>query len=402
MTAPAALAHRTRLAVVLGALSAFGPITTDLYLPSLPEAATDLHASQPQIQATLTTCLIGLALGQVFVGPLSDAVGRRRPMIGGVALFVVSSLLCAMAPTVYLLDFFRLVQGLAGSAGVVLSLAIVRDLLSGVGAAQLITALSAVGGVAPILAPVIGAQLLRVMDWRGLFYVLAGLGAVLLAVAVLGVPESLPYERRNPLRLRPLWDGFATLSTDLRFVGFTAAAAFAFATMFSYISTSPFVFQEHFGFTQAQFSALFAVNASGMLTVNVVGGRLMSRVSGETLVRFGLAGILTGAVGMLVCSLTVGLWGIVTFLFLTVIWVVLVLATLSAFALEDHAAIAGTASALVGASRFALGGIMAAIAGTGGADPTTLAVVMTVCATIAVASFFVASFSGARHTRHQA
>ncbi len=376
--------------MVLGALSAFGPITTDLYLPSLPEAAADLHASQPQIQVTLTTCLIGLAAGQVLIGPLSDSVGRRRPMIAGVALFVVSSLVCAMAPSVYLLDAFRLVQGLAGSAGVVLGLAIVRDQFSGVAAAQLISALIAVTGLAPIFAPVIGAQLLRVMDWRGLFYVLAGLVVALTAVAVAWVPESLPLDRRNPLRLRLLGAGFAQLSKDQRFMGYAGAAAFAFAVMFSYISTSPFVFQEHFGFSQTQFSLLFAANAVGMLAVNLVGSRLMTRVSSVTIVRVCLAGIGVGTVAMLVSALTVGLWGVVIFLFFAVMWVGLVRATLSPLALEDHGAIAGSASALVGASQFALGGLAAAIAGTGGADPTTLAVVMTVCAAIAIASFFAA------------
>ncbi|MDF0528928.1 multidrug effflux MFS transporter [Tsukamurella sp. 8F] len=386
--------NRLRLALVLGALSAFGPITTDLYLPSLPEAASDLHASQPQIQVTLTTCLVGLALGQLFIGPLSDAVGRRRPMLGGVAVFVVASLLCALAPTVYLLDAFRLIQGLAGSAGVVLSLAIVRDLYSGVDAAKLISSLMAVGGIAPILAPVAGAQLLRVMDWRGLFYVLAGTGVVLLGAAWRWIPESLPAARRAELRLNHLAEAVGTLSRDPRFVCLSIAGAFAFATLFSYISTSPFVFQDGYGFTEAQFGILFAANSAGLLCVNLAGGRLLGRVSPTATLRVALAAMTAACVAMLVASVTLGMWGVIVCLFLSVMWVPLTLATLAALALDDHGDVAGTASALLGALRFAVGGIAGAVAGLGGADPTALAVAMLACSVVAVVAFLIARRTG--------
>ncbi|KXP13833.1 multidrug effflux MFS transporter [Tsukamurella pseudospumae] len=378
-----------RLALILGSLSAFGPITTDLYLPALPAAADDLGASQPAIQATLTACLIGLALGQVFVGPLSDSIGRRRPMVVGMALFVVSSLLCAVAPSVYLLDAARLFQGLAGAAGIVLSLAIVRDMFDGVAAARMIAALMAVGGVAPIIAPLAGSQLLRVTDWRGLFVVLAVLGVALLAIAAAKVPETLPKADRRPVGWRSVANGFASLARDRRFVALTLTGGLAFAAMFAYISTSAFVFESHYGYSESAFSVVFAVNAVGLLATNLIGGRLVGRVPVATLVRIGLAGMVVGAVASLI-TLTIGHPPLViASLFVTVSSLGLVMPTVAALALDDHGSLAGTASAALGAARMVLGGVAALFAGIGG-DPVVLGAVMVLCAVGAAASFVLA------------
>lgn len=381
--------RRGALAVILGSLSAFGPLTTDLYLPALPAAAQELGASQPAIQATLTACLIGLALGQVLVGPLSDSVGRRRPMIGGMVLFIIASLLCAVAPSVYLLDAARLLQGLAGAAGVVLSLAIVRDLFSGVAAGKMIATLMAVSGVAPIIGPLAGAQLLRFTDWRGLFVVLAAIGVVLLAVAVLFVPETLPAAGRRPTSWRTVADGYRTLITDVRFVGLTVAAALAFGSMFAYISTSSFIFQEHFGFTESQFSVVFSVNAVGLLAMNLTGGRLLGRVTALVLIRVGLAAMLAGSVATAAALVWGGPAAVIGTLFVTVASLGLVLPMASALALQSYGTLAGTASAGIGATRFVVGGVAAVLAGIGG-DPVVLGVVMVVCAAAAVLCFFFA------------
>ncbi|GAA1073888.1 multidrug effflux MFS transporter [Tsukamurella spumae] len=375
-----------RLALILGSLSAFGPITTDLYLPALPAAAADLHASQPAIQATLTSCLIGLAVGQVVVGPLSDSIGRRRPMVIGMALFVVSSLLCAVAPSVYLLDVARLFQGLAGAAGIVLSLAIVRDLFDCVAAARMIAALMAVGGVAPIIAPLAGSQLLRVTDWRGLFGVLAALGVALLAIAVAKVPESLPTADRRPVGWGSVAKGFASLARDRRFVALTLSGGLGFAAMFAYISTSAFIFQSHYGYSESQFSVVFAVNALGLLATNLVAGRLVGRVPVSTLARIGLAGMVVGAVASLV-TLAIGQPPLViASLFVTVASLGLVMPTVAALALDDHGSLAGSASAVIGAARMMLGGIAALFAGIGG-NPVVLGAVMVLCAVGAAATF---------------
>lgn len=375
-----------RLALILGSLSAFGPITTDLYLPALPAAASDLQASQPAIQATLTACLIGLALGQVLVGPLSDSIGRRRPMIVGMGVFIVSSLLCAVSQSVYLLDAARLLQGLAGAAGIVLSLAIVRDLYSGAAAAKMIAALMAVGGVAPIVAPLAGAQLLRVMDWRGLFVVLAALGVVLLVIAAVFVPETLEAQTRRPARWSSVASGFVSLAKNPVFVGLTLTGGLAFAAMFAYISTSAFVFQEHYGFSEAQFSVVFAVNAAGLLACNLIAGRLVGRIAAGSLVRVGLATMVVGAIITLV-TLVVGTppW-VIAALFVTISSLGFVMPTASALALEDHGDMAGTASAALGAARFLLGGTAALFAGIGGA-PAVLGVVMVLCTAFAALAF---------------
>ena len=378
-----------RLALILGSLSAFGPITTDLYLPALPAAAEDLGASQPAIQATLTACLIGLAVGQIFVGPLSDSIGRRRPMIVGMALFIVSSLLCALAPSVYLLDAARLFQGAAGAAGIVLSLAIVRDLFDGVAAARMISALMAVGGVAPIVAPLAGAQLLRVTDWRGLFVVLAVLGVALLAIAVVSVPETLPAASRRAVGWASVAGGFASLARDRRFVALTLTGALAFAAMFAYISTSAFVFQTHYGYSESEFSLVFAVNAVGLLATNLIAGRLVGRVPVTTLVRIGLAGMTIGAIASLAALAAGHPPLVITSLFVTVSSLGLVMPTVSALALDDHGDLAGTASAALGAARMVLGGVAALFAGIGG-DPVVLGTVMVLCAVGATSSFMIA------------
>ncbi|ADG78279.1 Drug resistance transporter, Bcr/CflA subfamily OS=Tsukamurella paurometabola (strain ATCC 8368 /DSM / CCUG 35730 / CIP 100753 / JCM 10117 / KCTC 9821/ NBRC 16120 / NCIMB 702349 / NCTC 13040) OX=521096 GN=Tpau_1659 PE=3 SV=1 [Tsukamurella paurometabola] len=380
---------KLRIALILGSLSSFGPITTDLYLPGLPSAAEDLGASQPAMQATLTACLVGLAIGQIVVGPLSDSIGRRRPMIAGMALFIVSSLLCAVAPSVYLLDAARLLQGLAGAAGIVLSLAIVRDLFHGVAAARMIAALMAVSGVAPIVAPLAGAQLLRVLDWRGLFVVLAVLGVALLAVAALLVPETLPTADRRPSGWRAVGAGYYSLARDRRFVALTATSGLAFAVMFAYISTSSFVFQDHYGFTATQFSVVFAANAVGLLVTNLIGGRLVGRVSTSVLVWTGLAGMALGSC-VAVLALSADLLPLlVGSLFLAVSSLGLVMPTVAALALEDHGALAGTASAALGSARFVFGGLAALVAGIGG-NPTVLGVVMVVCAVGALMAFVAA------------
>ncbi|WP_019203473.1 multidrug effflux MFS transporter [Tsukamurella sp. 1534] len=375
-----------RLALILGSLSAFGPITTDLYLPALPAAAADLQASQASIQATLTACLIGLALGQVFVGPLSDSIGRRRPMIAGMALFILSSLLCAAAPSVYLLDGARLLQGLAGAAGIVLSLAIVRDLFHGADAARMIATLMAVGGVAPIVAPLAGAQLLRVMDWRGLFVVLAVLGVALLAVAALLVPETLPAADRRPAGWASVGAGFASLARDRRFVALTLAGGLAFAAMFAYISTSAFVFQSHYGYSESAFSVVFAVNAVGLLVTNLLAGRLVTRVPAGALVRLGLGGMVAGSVASLAALTADSPPFVIAALFVTVSSLGLVMPTVAALALEDHGSLAGTASAALGSARFVLGGVAALFAGIGG-NPVVLGVAIVVCAAGAAAAF---------------
>ncbi|MEV6258889.1 multidrug effflux MFS transporter [Nocardia sp. NPDC051911] len=375
----------TRLIVVLGALSAFGPITTDLYLPSLPQAATALHASQAGIQLSLTTCLIGLALGQLLAGPLSDRWGRRRPMIAGMVVFTVASALCAVAPTVALLDAARLLQGLAGAAGIVISFAIVRDSWSGTRGARAFSILLGVSGAAPVVAPVAGAQLLRVIDWRGLFWVLAGLGLVFVIIAIVGVPETLPPHARHRGELTATFAALRRVAIVPEFAGFALAGALSFAAMFAYISASSFVFQTLFALSPQVFGLVFAANGIGIVLANALNVRLLRRWSPRRVLDLGLAGVCVGSIAVLIVALAHG--GPVAIeipLFVMVSSIGLTMPNAAALALERFGDVSGSASALVGCTQFVLGAIVAPLVGLGGHSAVPMGVVTVTVAVLAV------------------
>src|SRR5918997_3118015 len=253
-------AGSTALLVVLGVLTAFGPITTDLYLPALPDVGDSLDVAPSQVQVTLTASLIGLAVGQAIAGPLSDSFGRRRPLLVGLVLFALSSLGCAAAPSIVVLDVLRLIQGLCGATGIVLARAIVRDVWSGAAAARIFALLFGAISLGPILAPSIGGALLEVMDWRGLFVVLAGGGAALLAASLVSVQETLaPEGRRATSMLLPVRVG-RRLMDDRLFAGYVLASGLSFGALFSYISGSSFVFQEVFDLSAQVYALLFGLN----------------------------------------------------------------------------------------------------------------------------------------------
>jgi DHA1 family bicyclomycin/chloramphenicol resistance-like MFS transporter len=252
-----------RLVVLLGALSAFGPLSMDMYLPGLPSMARDLSAPAWAAQLTITTSMLGLAGGQLVAGPISDALGRRRPLLTGVAAYAAASLLCALAPNIWILLFLRLVQGAAGAAGIVIARAIVRDLHEGIAAARVFALLMLVSGLAPILAPVVGGQLLHVTDWRGIFVALAGIGAVLVLAAWWALGETLAPRARHGGGLAATLSVFGGLVRDRAFLGYTLAMGLSFGAMAAYIAGSPFVLQNIYGVSPQLFSLLFALNAVG-------------------------------------------------------------------------------------------------------------------------------------------
>jgi DHA1 family bicyclomycin/chloramphenicol resistance-like MFS transporter len=378
--------HGGRLAVVLGALSAFGPITTDLYLPALPQAGQALHATQSSIQLSLTACLIGLAAGQLVIGPVSDAWGRRRPMLAGMAVFTVASLLCAVAGNVLAFDLMRLFQGLAGAAGIVISFAIVRDRYAGPAAGKVFSILLAVNGVAPIVAPLVGGQLLRVMDWRGLFGVLAGLGVVFLTLAYLWVPETLEPRRRHRGGTAAVRAGLRAAVADRRFAGYVAVVGLSFAAMVAYISASSFVFQQVYGVSPQVFSVFFAVNGAGILLANGINARLLNRWLPPLLLDVGLAGLVLGAVAVLVVVSISGLsvWFLVPALWVMVSSIGFILPNATALALDEHGDTAGSASAIHGCLQFLLGGAIAPLVGIGGVSAVPMGIVAAVASTLAI------------------
>jgi DHA1 family bicyclomycin/chloramphenicol resistance-like MFS transporter len=352
--------------VLLGALSAFGPLSMDLYLPALPSLEADLGAGQSAAQLTLTAVSLGLAVGQLVAGPLSDRLGRRGPALVGVGAYAVASLLCAVSPSVWVLSGIRLLQGVAGAAGIVLARAIVRDRFEGAEAARAFALLASIMGAAPVLAPVLGAQLLRFTDWRGVFVALTGVGLLLLAASLWRLPETLPPERRTAGGLRATVRTGRVLLSQRAFLAAVLGQGLGFAVLFTYISGSSFVLQSGYGLSAQQFSLVFAGNGVGIVLAGQLSRLLVRRVGARSLLRTGLAVEALGS-ALLVTAALAG-WGLSVVL--GALWVVvsangLVLPNATALAMADAARMAGTASALVGVSQFAIAGLGAPLAGLG-------------------------------------
>lgn len=384
-SAPATGTGGIGLLVVLGALSAFGPLTTDIYLPSLPRAAAALHTGPAGIQSSLTACLLGLAFGQLIAGPLSDRWGRRPVLLAGMAVFTGASVLAAAAQGIADLDLYRVLQGLAGAAGIAASLAAIRDRYQGAKAARAYSLLMTVTSAAPVVAPVVGSQLIRVTDWRGVFGVLAGVGVLLFGCAYFGVAETLPPERRAAGGLGATASALPRLATERRFAGYALAGGLSFAAMFAYISASSFVFQRVYHTSAQMFAVLFALNACGLVLANSVNARLVRRYSPRVLLDIGLAGAAVGAAGVLVAVLDGrGWWLLAPPLFVMVSSVGLTQPNATALALEDHRGAAGSASAIMGLAKYLLGAAVAPLVGLAGITAVPMGVVCLTAAVLAV------------------
>jgi DHA1 family bicyclomycin/chloramphenicol resistance-like MFS transporter len=379
--------------LTLGGLTATPPLAMDMYLPALPEVTNSLHAPAATVQLTLTACLLGMALGQLVVGPMSDRWGRRRPLLIGLAVYVVATALCAVAPTVETLVAFRLTQGLAGAAGIVIARAVVRDLYDGVAMARFFSTLMLIGGVAPVVAPLIGGQILRVTDWRGVFVVLTVVGALLAVLVWAKLPETLPEDDRHAGGIGEALRAMRTLLADGPFTGFLLTGGFAFAALFAYISASPFVIQEIYGASPQTFSLLFGINSVGLVVVGQINGKvLVGRVRLEKVLGAGLAVVLAAAVALLVMSLGVfgepGLLPVAAALFVLMSAMGLALPNAQSLALLRTKHSAGSASALLGTSSFLIGAVASPLVGIAGEDTAVpMAVVQAVSALVALACF---------------
>jgi DHA1 family bicyclomycin/chloramphenicol resistance-like MFS transporter len=337
-----------------------------MYLPSLPKLAEDLHAGASTAQLSLTSCLLGLSLGQLFAGPLSDAAGRRKPLLLGLGVYALASLLCAWAPTAWALVLLRFLQGAAGSAGIVISRAAARDLYAGTELTRFYALLMLVNGTAPILAPIVGGQLLEVTSWRGVFVVLCAIGLLVLLAVLFALPETLPEERRTS-GLRTALAGFRRLAGNRVFMGYALSQGLVSAAMFTYISGSPFVLQEIYGVSPQLFSLCFAMNGLGIIAAGQITGRLAGRISESRLFAAGLGLAFLGGLSLLAAVLSGGgLAAILPALFLVVSSVGVVSTAGVSLAMRDHAKSAGSASALLGVLSFITGGILAPFAGIAG------------------------------------
>ncbi|GHH34102.1 Bcr/CflA family multidrug efflux MFS transporter [Streptomyces candidus] len=392
---PGAGVRRTSLLVtlVLGGLTALPPLSMDMYLPALPEVTRALGAPAATIQLTLTACLAGMALGQLVVGPLSDKLGRRRPLLVGMVVYVLATAICAFAPNAELLIGFRLLQGLAGAAGIVIARAMVRDMYDGVEMARFFATLMLISGVAPVIAPVIGGQVLRLTDWRGVFYVLTGVGLALTLVVFKYLHETLPQERRHTGGVGEALRTMRGLLADRVFTGYMLTGGLSFAVLFAYISASPFVVQEIYGASPQTFSLLFGVNSIGLITVGQINGKLLvGRVRLDKVLAVGLAVITLAGLALLLMTSgvfgKVGLWPVAAGLFVLMSAMGLIMPSTNTQALMRTPHAAGSASALLGTSSFLVGAVASPLVGIAGeATAVPMAVVQLVCALLAVGCF---------------
>ncbi|MGM1058597.1 multidrug effflux MFS transporter [Saccharothrix sp. Mg75] len=372
-------AARVRVILVLGALIALGPFTIDMYLPALPELGADLGASESAVQLTLTGTLVGLGLGQLVIGPLSDSFGRRLPLIAGTAVHVVASALCLIAPNVVVLGLLRTLQGVGAAAAMVVAMAVVRDLFTGRAAATIMSRLMLVMGAAPILAPSVGAAVLLTGSWRGVFAVLAALGVASMLVAIFLLKETLPPERRRTSSFRPVLRTYGELLADRQFVVLVLVAALGMSALFSYVSGSSFVLQDTYGLDQQEFGLVFAIGAVALIGASQANVVLLNRWSERRIVFGALAGALVFGV-VLIAATASGFGGLIGFLvplLLLLAGVGLVLPNAPALALSRHGEAAGTAAALLGAAQFGIGALIAPVVGLLGNDGLAMALTMT-------------------------
>jgi MFS transporter, DHA1 family, multidrug resistance protein len=375
--------------LILGALAALGPLSNDAYLPSWPQISADLHAPASAVQASLTACLLGLCVGQLIAGPISDALGRRLPLVVGLAIYTGASLLCAGAPSIWVLVGLRLLQGIGGATGIVVGSAIVRDRRTGMAAARLFALLILITGLGPVLGPVGGAQILRFSHWPGIFVALAVIGGVVLLAVVFLLGETLPAEQRRNGGLAAMPGDAAGLLSDRVFVGYMLSSGLAFGAMFAYIAGSPFVLQSLHHLTPQEFSAVFSVNALGLVIAAQGGGRLVRRIGSRVLLGAGSAASAGGGLIVLAAVLThSGLPLLLVGLFILVSSVGLIMPNAIALALNDRGHLAGTAAALIGSAQYLAGALVAPLAGVSGATADVpMAVVIAVLAIGGLVSF---------------
>jgi MFS transporter, DHA1 family, multidrug resistance protein len=382
--------------VVLGLLVALGPLTIDMYLPALPRIADELSVSSSVAQLTLTGTLAGLALGQLIIGPLSDSLGRRGPLMAGIVLHILASVCCLFAPNIETLGVARGLQGVGAAAAMVVAIAIVGDLFAESVAATVLSRLMLVLGVAPVVAPSLGAAVLLRASWHWVFAVLVVLAAALLLLAVLALPETLPPEHRRPLKVRGIIATYGELLRDVKFVILVLVGALGMSGLFAYISGASFVLQGRYGLDQQTFAVVFGAGAVALIGATQFNVVLLRRFAPQTIVLWALtASALTGIVFVGLTSAGIG--GLPVFLGL--VWLILaamglVLPNAPAVALGRHPDAAGTAAALLGAAQFGLGAAVAPLVGMLGNDEFALALVMTTGVVIALFALLTAGVSG--------
>jgi DHA1 family bicyclomycin/chloramphenicol resistance-like MFS transporter len=379
-----------RLAVILGALTAMGPLAIDMYLPALPTIARELHTSESAMQVSLAVYFIGIACGQAFYGPLSDRWGRKPALYFGLVLFSASSVGLALVHDVTALIALRFLQALGGCAPLVVPPAVVRDYFDQRGSVRMLSVLMLVMGLAPILAPLIGGQLLLKFGWRSVFWVLAIYGTFWLAIVTFFLAESLPVARRRRQRVVDVLGTYVGLLRDRRYIGYAITRALIFAGLMAYISGSPFVFIELFHVPPERYGLYFAVNALGIITASQINRWLASRYEARDVVGAILPVSVVAGVVMLVDAASGfgGFTGILVPLFFYIASHGFIMPNTTALAMASHGAVAGSASAMLGTVQFVLGASAGTLVGVlGNSTAVPLAAVIAGCAALALTTY---------------
>lgn len=359
--------HQLRFALMLAAFSALGPFTIDMYLPAFPQMMQFFGTNASVIQVSLTACVLGLGLGQIVMGILSDVHGRRKPLLFGMILYFLASLGCAFAPNIAIFITLRFIQGFAASAGIVISRAIVRDTYSGGELAKFFSLLMTIGNVAPLLAPLAGSTVISYSTWVGVFIFLGLLGLLLTTITTWNLKESLPVERRASSEFRGLLRNFKSLLVNRTFMGYALAPGIMFAGVFAYISATPFIYQKLYGVSPGVFSILFALNGVSLILGSQITRRLTGRMTERRILLIGLTLALITSTAVLIAVLTHGaLLTLVIPLFLLVASIGVTAPIFSALAMESQGHIAGSASALLGVIPLLLGSVTSPLVGVAG------------------------------------
>ncbi|ACQ81025.1 drug resistance transporter, Bcr/CflA subfamily [Beutenbergia cavernae DSM 12333] len=367
-----------KFVLLLGAMSGLGAVTIDMYLPSMPDVATDLGVTTASAQLTISAVLVGGAIGQLLVGPMSDRFGRRAPVLVGIGLHVVASLLCLVAPGLWPLVVLRVIQGVGNASAQVVAMAVIRDRFTGGTASAILSRLMLVIGVAPLLAPTVGGAIAGVAGWRAVFAVLAGLGLLLMLAVWKFLPETLPTERRRTDGLRGALRSYGVLVRDRHFLVLAILPGLAMAALMAYVAGSPFILREGYGLSENQFALLFAAGGIGLVAAAQVNAAIVRRFAPIRIIRLALPASLLACVALLVVALT-GAGGIVGLVI--PLWAVIAIngfvpPNASAIALSRHGERAGAAAATIGAVQAAVAATASPIVGVLGGDAVAMATVM--------------------------
>ncbi|NHN30452.1 multidrug effflux MFS transporter [Paenibacillus agricola] len=359
--------NRLRFALLLGTFSALGPFTIDMYLPSFPAITADFGTTASMVQLSLTACLLGLGLGQLIMGALSDVYGRRRPLMIAMLFFLGASIACAIAPNIGLFIALRFIQGFAASAGIVISRAIVRDAYSGPELTRFFSLLMLISNMAPLLAPLAGSGVILFTTWVGVFVALGVLGLFLTIMTVFRLEETLPVEKRVPNNLKQMLRNFQSLLKDRQFLGCALAQGVMIAGIFAYVSGTPFIYQNIYGASPQLFAILFGSNGISLIIGSQIVGRMSHRISERRFMLIGLLiAVASGIAVFMVAMLHGPLYALVASLFLFVGSIGMTSTASFSLAMESQSHIAGSASALLGLIPFLLGSIISPLVGIAG------------------------------------